>query len=367
MAIETCPECGVPTYITADHRWLNSGAIVQASAEKTRPYFLECGNLDPLFDGIAGMIGELIEPIVIDIKRMNVKTYIEGVLPAETREMLRRREVDWKPINDILRMVARLTGCGKYEVLNYQDLGADDDFVTESISDPLSVPYACGTMAAAFEILFGRELGVIYRKTSPDYLEITCFPESHPDEYRGRFRTETYRHRGGDVELDRCAVCGGPAALAGYRWYPDRGIIKNTYTGKRMAILGSETDALFAGLEREFGKVIPSAVVETQRRFVKTGFYSIEEVGDEGDIRTQLALRGLGSLRDIRMGKRGVRMRLDNAGLHLMVVGLVQGLFEMAFGIESSVDWELSADGDLEVEVIPKSAMEVLTSRTAQH
>ncbi len=41
-----------------------------------------------------------------------------------------------------------------------------------------------------------------------------------------------------------------------------------------------------------------------------------------------------------------------------MVVGLVQGLFEMAFGIESSVDWELSPDGDLEVEVIPKGVME---------
>ncbi len=151
---------------------------------------------------------------------------------------------------------------------------------------------------------------------------------------------------------------GVPAALAGYKWYPDRGVVKNTHTGKRMAILGSETDAIFAELEREFGEIIPRAVVEAQRRFVKTGFYSIEEVGDEGDIRTQLALRGLGNLREIKMGKRGVRMRLDNAGLHLMVVGLVQGLFEMAFGIESSVDWELSPDGDLEVEVIPKGVME---------
>ena len=169
---------------------------------------------------------------------------------------------------------------------------------------------------------------------------------------------DTYRDRDGDAELARCAGCGGPAALAGYKWYPDRGIVKNTHTGKRMAMLGSETDAIFAELEREFGRIIPRAVVEAQRRFVKTGFYSIDEVGDEGDIRTQLALRGLGDLREIKMGKRGVYLRLDNAGLHLMVVGLVQGLFEMAFGIESSVDWELSSDGDLELEVIPKSVTE---------
>jgi hypothetical protein len=358
LAIDTCLECRVPKYITGDHRWLNSGAIIQASAEKTRPYFLECENLDPLFAGIEGIIGEPIEPIVIAIKRMNVKTYIEGVIPAETKEMLRKREIDWRPINDSLRLVARLTGYGRYEVLDCQCVGAGDDYITESISDPLSIPYACGTMAAAFEILFARELGVIYKKISPELVEMTCFPEGHPDEYKGRFQMDTYRHREGGAELEKCATCAGPAALAGYKWYPDRGIVKNTYTGKRMAILGPETEAIFGELEREFGKIIPRAVVEAQRRFVKTGFYSIEEVGDEGDIRTQLALRGLGDLREIKMGKRGVRMHLAGAGLHLMVVGLAQGLFEMAFGIESSVDWELTAEGDLEVEVIPKGVME---------
>jgi hypothetical protein len=355
LAIDTCPECKVPRYITGDHRWLNSGAIVQTSAEQTRPYFLECENLDPLFSGIEGIIGEPIEPIVIATKRRNVKTYIEGVLPGETIEMLRTREIDWKPINDVLRMNARLSGYGRYEVCDYQCVGAGDDYVTETISDPLSIPYACGTIAAAFEILFARELGIIYKRVSPETIEITCFPESRPDEYKGRFQMGAYHHRESGADLERCRTCGGPAALAGYKWYPDRGVIKNTYTGKRMAILGSETDAIFGELEQEFGEVIPRAVVEAQKRFVKTGFYSIEEVGDEGDIRSQLALRGLGDLREITMGNRGVHMRLDNAGLHLMVVGLAQGLFEMAFGIDSSVDWELSAEGDLEVEVIPKN------------
>lgn len=354
MAIDTCPECRVPRYITGDHRWLSSGAIVQTSAEKTRPYFLECENLDPLFRGIEGLVGEPIEPIVIATKRRNVRTYIEGALPGETIEMLHGREIDWMPVNDVLRMVARLSGYGSYEVCDYQCMGAGDDFVTETISDPLSIPYACGTMAAAFEILYGREMGVIYKKVSPETIEMTCFPESHPGEYKGRFMMDVYRHREGHADLDRCATCGGPAALAGFKWYPDRGVIKNTYTGKRMALLGSETDAIFAELEREFGEEIPRAVVEAQKRFVKTGFYSIEEIGDEGDIRSQLALRGLGDLREIRMGNRGVHMHLDNAGLHLMVVGLAQGLFEMAFGIESSVDWELSPEGDLEVVVRPR-------------
>ena len=95
-------------------------------------------------------------------------------------------------------------------------------------------------------------------------------------------------------------------------------------------------------------------MVEAQRRFVKTGFYSIDEVQDEGNMRDHLALRSLGNLREIETGRKGVRVRVDNACLHLMVVGLIQGLFEMTFGIESNVEWELSEENDLSVEVTPK-------------
>jgi hypothetical protein len=96
-------------------------------------------------------------------------------------------------------------------------------------------------------------------------------------------------------------------------------------------------------------------VVEAQRRFTRTGFYSIEQVSSEGDFRTQLALRGLGNLREIKMGPPGLFMRIDNVVGHLMTVGMVQGLFEMAFDVESSVDWALSEEGNLEVQVSPRN------------
>jgi hypothetical protein len=133
----------------------------------------------------------------------------------------------------------------------------------------------------------------------------------------------------------------------------------NKHTGRRMAMLGPELlDVVFRALEAELGEAIPAAVVEAQRRFVKTGFYSIDEVSDEGDFRTQLALRGMGNLREINMGKDGLNMRIGNAAGHLLAVGMVQGLFEMAFDMPSNVQWELSDEGDLDVEVRPLSIME---------
>lgn len=57
------------------------------------------------------------------------------------------------------------------------------------------------------------------------------------------------------------------------------------------------------------------------------------------------------------MGTEGMRVRIDNVACHLMLVGMVQGLFEMALDVESNVDWELSESGDLEVEVSPRDAL----------
>lgn len=37
--------------------------------------------------------------------------------------------------------------------------------------------------------------------------------------------------------------------------------------------------------------------------------------------------------------------------MHLLLVGLAQGLLELEAGRDSRVDWNLTVDGDLEVEV----------------
>ena len=44
---------------------------------------------------------------------------------------------------------------------------------------------------------------------------------------------------------------------------------------------------------------------------------------------------------------------MENAALPLLTVGLTQGTFEKAFDVNSEVEWELSEDGDLNIEVSP--------------
>jgi hypothetical protein len=139
-------------------------------------------------------------------------------------------------------------------------------------------------------------------------------------------------------------------------------VIANINNRRRIAIQGDAMlDPIFAELESELGDTIPRVVVESQRRFTRSGFYTLEDITNEGDFRTQLALRGLGYLKELEMRRKGMRMRIENVALPLIVLGLAQGFFEIGFGLEETVvDWEISKDGTLEAEVKPNTPAEAM-------
>jgi hypothetical protein len=114
-----------------------------------------------------------------------------------------------------------------------------------------------------------------------------------------------------------------------------------------------ELDPVFQELEEELGDTIPATVVEAQRRYTRDNFHSLWNIMDEDDFRAQFALRGLGNVREVKARKGGLRLRMDNAALHLMIAGSMQGAFEAATGAASRVEWELSKEGNLQVEVKP--------------
>jgi len=367
-----CPECNTPDHFTREHLWLNNGDIVQARNHNIRLAFMECENLDPLFKGIGEIIGMPIEHIIINIVSRGIESYLDSLIPGDIKKLLRSMKPGDEALGEKCRQLidalgeatiiqGRINGFGKYTVKNFRYERDERDYSTMWVTDPYSLPFAIGAHAAHNAALVGGEHEVEWKEISPGEYELNSRWAVFGEVLKERLSFKEYHHRDGDIELERCSTCGGPAALSGYKWYLDKGIIKNTFTGRRMTLLGPALlDPVFDELEKELGETIPRVVVEAQKRFIKTGFYSIDEVGDEGDIRTQLALRGLGNLKDIEMGKRGVSMRLENAALHLIVVGMVQGLFEMAFDVDSHVEWELTEEGDLELEVKPKTIMETV-------
>lgn len=350
-----CEECGVPKVITREYVWMDNGDIVQRRDHRDRIVFTECENLDSLFRGIEEIIGSPIEHMIIDCVRRTYRTYCRLFLPENVNELVRNGQLDLKSLDDGLAALASPMGVGKYGFVDMRCEWDDDDFYTVSISEPNSLPMCVAAHCGAMEAIQGRDHGVSYISKGKGLFDITAFPAPHPEELKGRLTIERYDRSGGDIELERCATCGGPRPLSGYRWHFDRGVITSRSSGRRMAIMGPNMiDPIFRELETELGSDIPRVVVEAQRRFTMNGFYTMNDYASVEEFRAGLAMRGVGNIRELDIRRSGLRMRVENAVLHLMLVGMMQGIFDAALGGESSVDWEYS-DGTLEIEVVPET------------
>ncbi len=351
---EICPQCNTPFHITREHRWLSSGVIVQANDTRNRLAFMESENLDALYRGIGELIGMPIEHIVIEASRRATRGYISRMVPEETKRMVQERTIDPKILIDASFRLARLMGYGNASLVEYRIERTDDDYMIVRVSDPYSALLWYGNFAGTFEAIAGRDVGVEYKEISPGLFEATIRPSEHPAELQERLPMHPFKHADGDFELERCGTCGGPLALSAYDWDLEQGIIRSSSTGRRMALLGPHmVDPTFQELQRELGDDIAQVVIEAQRRFTKTGFYRVAEIVSEDTARVDLAVRGMGNLRELKMGKEGVTLRVDNIALHLMVIGLAQGLFEHAFSVESESSWSLSEEGTLELTLSP--------------
>ncbi|MDY6796543.1 MAG: hypothetical protein SWK76_14885 [Actinomycetota bacterium] len=355
--IDKCPECRVPRQITSEHIWRNNGVIISKRDSTHRMVFFESDNLDHLYHGIAELIGMPIEHLVIDASRRSTQAYIDRLVPDDIKELMRQRDMEISLVIEAMFTTSRLMGYGRLSLVDVRYEGDKKDFVTVRLEKPYSLPLCYGNFSGTVEALIGGEPGIEYGEVSPGVYEAMVFSSEIPSELKKRLHWRGYlqKYKEGHIELERCGTCGGPRALSSFHWDLDMGVIRSTTTGKRMVITGpSMIDPVFEDLEQELGDSIPRVVVEAQKRFVKTGFFSVGEVDDEASLRSRLALRGLGNMVEVRMGRKGVRLVLENAALHLLGVGMAQGLYELAFNVESEVDWELSEDGVLHIEVNPK-------------
>lgn len=353
MELKLCPECGAPEFITTLHDWLDNGDIVMKSVHKYRLVFVESENIDPLFRGIEQIIGMPIEHLVIAAARRSFRSYLSGIIPEDIKNKILSGELRFEDFNDGGTDIARVMGQGSFTRVALRYERDDDDYTISRVSEPFSLPFACAANAASAEAWTDRDFGVTYKEVGPDEYDLDVFVSPHPAGLRERLRFRPYQHLKGDVELEKCSGCGGPRALSGYEWYVDRGVIVSRSTGRRMAFFGPQMlDPVFDELEAELGETIPQVTVEAQRRFTRSGVYSMDEVNTADDFRTQIALRGLGNLKDIDIRRKGMTMRVENAVLPLMIVGMMQGVFEMAFDVDSHVDWEISEEGNLSLEVV---------------
>lgn len=351
---KVCPECGVPRRINKEHIWRPNGTIVERKNPDHRMVFIERETLVGTFKGIEEIIGIPIERIIIESQRRSTFDSVDHMLSAVVKAVVR-----WAGTRLIARDIAdlgKINGMGDIRLTSLRRIKGRADYITLRIREPYSLPHFCGNFAGAMEAVDRREVAVSYKEIAPDDYEVTANISSHPLELKERLQRREYLYKEGHIPLEKCPVCEGPMVLSQYEWHFDRGVIESRTSWRRMVLIGPGTqEAIIDELETELGDSIPRAVVEAQRRFARTGFYSMDGTGSAEDFRMHLAKRGMGNLQEIEWEESRLFLRLENPCLHLVIAGFIQGLFELASGSEAEMEWELAEDGDLTVEVVPKS------------
>ena len=361
--IEICPECRVPKHITSEHVWLENGVIGSKRDETHRLVFFEGGILDPIFDGIGEITGRPVKDLVINASRLSTREYVARLLPEDVRSLVKSGELDVQLVIDSAFMLWQIMGYGRVTITELRYEQDENDFITALLERPYSAPLSLGNFAGSIEAWTEEKPEIDYRKVSPNAYEVTIAPDKNPPETRRRLGWKGYKkkYKQGDIQLERCATCGGPKGLFEFQWDLDAGVIRSTSSGRRMVMIGpSMIDPILDELEAELGETIPRIVIEPERRFVRKGFVPVEDLVNEDILRTRIALRGFGNLREVKMGRKGIHLLMENATQPLIGVGMAQGLFELAFDVDSKVEWELSEDGDLELEVYPKNIKKVV-------
>jgi hypothetical protein len=349
--MKVCRECGVPYAVSKEHVWSENGVITQAKDPDHRMVFYESDNLDSLFQGIEDIIGLPIEHIVIESKRREVKEYVENLLSPLARKVA--RYVGMGAMIRKLSRIGKAFGYGNVRLSDRRVRFDDDDYVSMVISNPHSILFYCGENLGAWEAIDGRQSRVKYEELMENTFEVTNYIGEHAIELSERLVSRAYRLKPGDIHFDRCDKCGVPLEVARCRWNLELGTIIDPNSGRRMAIFGpAGFEAITDDLEVELGETIPEAVIEAQRRYTKQILSAEALPGDNAGFRGMLSMRGLGNLVQLEFDEEGAAAVIENSCMHLLMVGLIQGIFEVLFGYDKSAyEWGLKDDGDLNVGI----------------
>jgi hypothetical protein len=258
-----------------------------------------------------------------------------------------------RQFNSQVEMIGRLYGYGDVDMTRTWNTDEAYPWRLQRVSNPYSLSFNTADTLGSVEALEDRDLWVDRVDLGGGDYEVRVREGEHPIGLKERLRHKRYAFKPGIVTFERCPACGVPAEVGRCHWDLEAGTITDPVTGRRMAFFGSGAmDAVLEDLAVELGEEVPRLAVEAQRRFVKSYMGGEDWKRSGFEFKHMLALRGLGDLIRFKAKGGGTVMTINNSCLHLPMVGFTQALVELAVGVdESEVEWDISEDGVLTIEV----------------
>lgn len=353
--MRTCGECGIPMGIARNLAWNADGTITQKKDPLHRLVFFESENLDRLWGRLSemlGVTGEHIWELVVESKSRATRAFLHRTLPRGVEIMA--RAIGYRTMISTIESQGLVMGYGKITVGGQYPRRGRPERITVYIEDPYSLPFFCGDLKGAAEVLERRWARITRQALDSrrHQVDVTLGGERLGDE---SFALKEERaEKAGDMSFRPCPRCGAPLELKQFSWDLGSGVIREVHSERRLAFFGTAgMRAVFEELTHELGERVSDAIIEVERENALAAL-GIEEAssGYEG-LRAMAAVRGMGLLTSLDMDETGLRLRMSNPAIPEYIVGLALGVFELVTGKRGRHQWRLEPDGDLLAEIAP--------------
>lgn len=196
--VERCESCGIPLLIGRELRWGDNGVISLANSPPNRMVLFESNTIDNMFKGIEELIGEPIEPMVIESRRRETRRFMERSFPFEVRNVNLLGELDMKvdgspysrtfletftklrrELNERVRIIGSIFGYGNQSLSDRWERGEDYPWRTQVIRNPYSVPLWVADALGTVEAFEGYDMRAKYEVIGENTIRVTTFPGEH--------------------------------------------------------------------------------------------------------------------------------------------------------------------------------------------
>jgi hypothetical protein len=347
--LRTCRECGFPLKFARYFDWRSDGTIIGTHRVKgqSRITFLECGELEGLFQDLSVMLGVSIDHILIEAEKNIGKAFYESTPLRFLRFAPHspRMRPEWVAKASVRIVRNEVAGLGS-GVIRAEYYRAGESMVIR-IANPCFIERTVGNTVGIYESI-ERVRGVEYDYAIEDSeLVIRMKNPSGPTETLAdtRLALDPIMPAEGSVRFDRCAVCGVPLAASGwFQWDFGRGSITNRVTGKREVTGAAQTvSAMLRELEAELGEEVLGLLYDCQKEITHQRL-ARDYADAGGDFWERFlfegAVRGLGHPADFRLEDGAVTVRIINAYQHTLYAAKIAAAFEFSTGAQSSIEWE---------------------------
>jgi hypothetical protein len=344
--IKVCSECGVPKALSRGNRWESNGTISAVVTEGKRAILYEVGGFEGLFGNLEKSMGIPIDHLVAEGNRKNCVEYLQGLFSG-LKGVLARSIFHRRVYNSIADL-GTIFGYGHFEMLDVKR----GESVTMYGRNIYCVPMFIGDLMGTFNMMEGLPAQVEIKERGDGHIITLTRGDKPEEELSLRLHAEVTRLKPGDIDFERCSLCGLPTDIGDLDFNLEEGIIADRMTGRRMAATGMEQiAAIFRELEAELGEDVVQAIMDAQRAYTKTALGKEEMEQGYPYLRRFLALRGMGNMVRYDSRSDGMDAMVENASPQLLVAGMLQGIFELLSESESDCGYRRGEDGTLEVTV----------------